>query len=458
MHYKREYPCSSEETMAFEKISVETGRTQFRKRRTRHTKLLYGFLITALIAIIIGLAVGIPLSQQTSSDPNMQTVQAVLQKYPLIDGHNDLPWQYRQYSRCKVFSVNLREDTRIQWKDSSDMYDKTFPVLPPQTDIPRLRKGMVGAQFWAVFASCASTGKDAVRIGFDQLDVIRKFTEKYDDTFELVTTAQGILDAYLIRNKIGSLIGLEGGHMIGNTLGVLRSFYALGVRYMTITHSCDTSWADNYKQDLNSTGSRRGLSVFGETVIKEMNRLGMMIDLSHVAKQTMIDAMNVSAAPVIFSHSSAFTKCQHYRNVQDDVLQLVKKNSGLVMVNFYDGYISKGCLPMNKNQSTMQDVIDHINYIKDLIGVDHVGIGADYDGVDTLPVGLEDVSKYPVLLAEMIRQGWTTDDLQKLIGANLIRVFKEVERIKESQRNISPFEDILPENEAIPGRTCYTSF
>ncbi|XP_071158247.1 dipeptidase 1-like [Mytilus edulis] len=448
--------------MEFHNLNEENSSTQAlhvskRKKKRQHV-CIYGFLIAALIGIMIGLAVGIPLAKRDSPDQNVQEAQNVLKQYPLIDGHNDLPWQYRQYVQNKVYEVNLRADTRIQWTNTTNMTSYDFPRLPPQTDIPRLKQGMVGAQFWAAFGPCSAIGKDAIRIGMDQVDVIHKFVNKYDDTFELVTTAQGILDAYLSRNRIASLIGLEGGHMISNTLGVLRSFYSLGVRYMTLTHSCDTSWAENWKQDLNRTGSRRGLSEFGKIVVKEMNRLGMIIDLAHVAKQTMIDAIKTSAAPVIFSHSSAFEKCEHYRNVQNDVLELVKNNTGLVMINFYDGYISKGCLPVNATESTMQHVIDHINYIKDFIGVDFVGIGADYDGVPTLPVGLEDVSKYPDLFAKLREGGWSTDDLKKLAGENFIRVFKDVEKVKENQKTFQPYEDFLPEEEAVPDRMCYTSF
>lgn len=450
--------------MEFHNLSEENNSTNSvralvsKKKKSRQNVCFYGFLIAALIGIMIGLAIGIPLTKRDSPDQNVQEAQNVLKQYPLIDGHNDLPWQYRQYVQNKVYEVNLREDTRIQWTNTTNMTSYDFPRLPPQTDIPRLKQGMVGAQFWAAFGPCSATGKDAIRIGMDQVDVIHKFVNKYDDTFELVTTAQGILDAYLSRNRIASLIGLEGGHMISNTLGVLRSFYSLGVRYMTLTHSCDTSWADNWKQDLNMTGSRRGLSAFGEIVVKEMNRLGMIIDLAHVAKQTMIDAIKISAAPVIFSHSSAFEKCEHYRNVQNDVLEMVKNNTGLVMVNFYDGYISKGCLPVNATESTMQHVIDHINYIKDFVGVDYVGIGADYDGVPTLPVGLEDVSKYPDLFGKLRANGWSTEDLKKLAGENFIRVFKDVEKVKEKQKTVQPYEDILPEDETVPNRMCYTSF
>ncbi|XP_062579077.1 dipeptidase 1-like, partial [Saccostrea cucullata] len=263
---------------------------------------------------------------------------------------------------------------RNTWTETLPFDDTSFPRIPSQTDIPRLRAGKVGGQFWAVFAGCNSIDKDGVRLGLDQTDVILKYTDKYDD-FQLVTTAQGITDAFNA-GKIASLIGVEGGHMIGNSLGVLRMYYRLGVRYMTLTHSCDTLWAENYKGDTMTPPPNKGLTGFGEKVVKEMNRLGMIIDLSHTSIQTQKDAMRVSRAPVIFSHSSAYALCNHARNVNDEVLNLTKENKGLVMINFYRGYIN--CTGSN---SSISEIADHIEYIKDFIGVDYVGIGADYDGV-----------------------------------------------------------------------------
>jgi membrane dipeptidase len=239
--------------------------------------------------------------------------------------------------------------------------------------------------------SCDAQYKDIVRACLDQVDVIRRMIDKYSWAFKLVTTADGIMEAFN-EGKIGSMIGVEGGHCIDSSIATLRMFYNLGARYMTITHNCDTPWADTNSQDESGPV---GLSDFGVTVIDEMNRLGMIVDLSHVSAATMREVLQVSRAPVIFSHSSAYGLCPSNRNVPDDVLQLIKEKNGLVMVNFYPNFVT--C----SNNATTSDVADHIDYIRNLIGPEYVGIGADYDGINRVPVGLEDTSKYPNLFQEL---------------------------------------------------------
>ncbi|XP_033762131.1 dipeptidase 1-like [Pecten maximus] len=437
---------------------LTSSKLEFKKGSNRD-RLILGLIIVGGLTLVIGLAVGIPLSKRAAlpgptHDPNLAFAKSFLQENPLIDGHNDLPWQYRQYAQNKVYNVSLNEDTRLQWPPGTPMTDESFPVLPPQTDIPRLQAGGVAAQWWAAFVSCAATSKDAVRQGFDQVDVIRKMTDRYPETFTLALTANDI-ETIFENGKIASLIGLEGGHMIGNTLGVLRMHYMIGVRYMTLTHSCDTDWADNYKADLNN-GVSTGLTAFGRTVVHEMNRLGMIIDVSHVSYQTMIDAIQTSEAPVIFSHSSVFSICNNYRNVKDDVLDMLKQNNGVIMINFYTGYINNAT--DHANTTTVSQVADHFDYVKDRIGIDYVGVGADYDGVKYMPLELEDVSTYPVIFAELHKRGWSIDDLKKVAGQNFLRVFKAVEEVKRSKVNLEPFEDIMNDDAYVMSHDCITSF
>ncbi|ESP01790.1 hypothetical protein LOTGIDRAFT_200091, partial [Lottia gigantea] len=405
-------------------------------------RLLIGGLIgVVVLAVIIGVAVGVPLSKRDTST-TLARAKRVLDEYPLIDGHNDLAWQYRNQANNSVNSINLDQSLQGIW-------------TPTHTDIPRIKAGKLKAQFWALYVPCSSQYKDSVRISLDQMDTIKRFNAKYPNEFRFVTSAQGILDAF-DAGKFASLVGLEGGHSIQSSLGNLRMFYDLGVRYMTVTHSCNTPWADNWKidEDNNTDTSVNGLTDFGKTVIKEMNRLGMLVDLSHVSRKTMLDALEVTKAPIIFSHSSAYEKCNHNRNVRNDVLEKTKENKGVVMVNFYSDYIN--CTPNLQPKATLSQVADHIDYIKTLIGVDYVGIGADYDGVERVPEGLEDVSTYPALFAELLNRGWTEPDLKKLAGENLIRVFKRTEEVRDEMSNTPPFEDHLPVPEQVD-HACKTS-
>ncbi|XP_053373215.1 dipeptidase 1-like isoform X2 [Mercenaria mercenaria] len=451
------------------------GNSSNTKMKTRALYTAVVILVVVVVALAIALALVATDNQQDQQDndatssgqtgggnsdwpvpdcsyavTNLDKAKCVLDSYPLVDGHNDLPYRYRKFANASVYTVDLRDDLRVVWNTSLS-----------HTDIPRLRKGKLGAQFWACYVPCASQYKDAIRLSLEQLDVIKKYVTKYPDTFQFVTTAQGILDAFKA-GKVGSMVGLEGGHSIDSSLGTLRMFYDLGVRYMTVTHSCNTPWADNWIADttnynVTKDGEKHdGLTDFGKKVILEMNRLGMLVDLSHVAKQTMIDALTIAKAPVIYSHSSAFKICNHYRNVQDDVLQMTKSNGGVVMVNFYDLYIN--CPPDNTSVATLSQVADHIDYIKNLIGVDYVAIGADYDGIPSLPKDLEDVSTYPALFAELIRRGWGMEDLQKLAGKNLVRAFMQAEKVRDEMSYMDPYEDILPENERWPQNKCRTDF
>lgn len=375
----------------------------------------------------------------------LERAKCVLESFPLIDGHNDLAERYREFLNNTVYAVDLRSDLS-QLLNTTEL----------QADIPKLLAGKLGGQFWSCWVSCGSQYKDVVRMTLDQLDVIKKFIRRYPDVFKFVSTAQGVLDAFS-EGKIASLIGLEGGHSLDSSLGVLRMYYELGIRYMTVTHSCNTPWADNWHVDeIGYNGTKvDGLTEFGKQVIREMNRLGIMVDLAHVSKKTMSDILDLSVAPVIFSHSSAFRLCNHFRNVQDDILFRTKANGGVVMVNFYDKFVV--CPPNNKPDTVMMDVADHIDYIKDLIGVDHVGIGADFNGIPSTPKGLEDVSKYPDLFAELIKRGWSDGDLQKLAGRNILRVFRAVEQIRDGLVNVPPIEDHIPPGQYV-NDSCRTDF
>lgn len=283
---------------------------------------------------------------------------SVLDEVPLVDGHNDWPYNIYRLEHNQLQNVDLNSDLTQHptWSklDSS------------HTDIPRLRRGKVGGQFWVAFVSCNSLDKDAVELTMDQIDVIRRMIDMYSDHLQFTTTSAGIWDAYE-KGKIASLIAVEGGHSIDNRLGVLRLYYDMGVRYLTLTHSCTLPWADASPIDDDPQKPKHSLTEWGKKVVFEMNRLGMMVDISHVSKDVMLDAMKVSKAPVIFSHSSAYKIKNHHRNVQDDVLVELKKNHGIIMVNFYPDFIGG---------NTMDKVIEHLNHIRDVIGTDNIGIGA----------------------------------------------------------------------------------
>jgi membrane dipeptidase len=403
--------------------------------------------IVILASVIIS---AIPLAAQTqtqASDVYLARAKRILRQTPLIDGHNDLPWRIREDSiaRGDVSKYDLRHHT------------------PGHTDFDRLKQGMIGAQFWSVYTPGEYRDSGYARVQLEQIDIARRVIARYPDRLALALSSDDIRREFK-RGKIASLIGLEGGHAIENSLGVLRAYYDLGVRYMTLTHNVTLDWAD---AALDSA-KHNGLTTFGDSVVREMNRLGMLVDLSHVSPATMSDALNVTQAPVIFSHSGARALVDVARNVPDSILRRVTANGGIVMVPFVTSFVSPAvqlyeqstrplitdlqkkygkdtaAITREINQwrathpeprATLSQVADQIDYVRKVAGVEHVGIGGDFDGITEVVEGLEDVSKYPNLFAELARRGWSDADLRKLAGENLLRVFAQAEAVaKRLQR------------------------
>merc|ERR1719347_1008298 len=299
-------------------------------------------------------------------------------------------------------------------------------------DLPRMRKGKMGGQFWSAYVSCESQFKNSIQLFMEQVDIIKQFVKRYSNDLMWATSTADIESA-AEQGKIASMIGMESGHGIGSSLPILRTFYDMGVRYMTLTHGCNTPWADAAQVESGDFPPRsNGISGFGEKVVHEMNRLGMLVDLSHVSSDVMRQVLNTTYAPVIFSHSGARSVCSHPRNVPDDVLERMPLVGGVVMVNFFTCFVIDDCTERN---ATVADVVKHINHIRRVAGVDHVGIGGDYNGIPWLPEGLEDVSKYPNIFAALIEDEefeWTDEDLGKLAGQNLIRTLRKVEEIRDN--------------------------
>jgi membrane dipeptidase len=394
-------------------------------------------------------------------DPALvERARKLLDEVPLIDGHNDLPWEYRQRAKNHLDKIDLKGDT-----------SKLDPPL--HTDIPRLRRGGVGGQFWSVYVPVDIPGAAALQAVIEQIDDVHRLAERYPDTFEIARTADDVVRIHKA-GRIASLIGMEGGHSLHNSLAALRQLYQAGARYMTITHSKNTDWADS----ATDAPKHGGLTRFGEEVVREMNRLGMLVDLSHVSPEAMRKAIAVTAAPVIFSHSSARALDDHPRNVPDDVLRLVTRNGGVVMVTFVPSFVSEEVRAWNAEEdaaearlkalypgdpdrvkrelddwrqrhpaprATLEQVADHVEHVRRVAGIEHVGIGSDFDGITSVPLGLEGVGDFPALLAELLRRGWTDEEIKKLAGLNALRVFREAERVAARLQRERPASDALIE-------------
>jgi membrane dipeptidase len=402
------------------------------------------------------LMLGLLLSTATAAPAQTpeRRVERVLAKTPIIDGHNDLPWEIR--------------DAYDFWRKPLDLESDTSRIEPRlQTDLPRMKQGGMGGQFWSVWIPADLKGDEAIRVTLEQIDIVHRMVGRYPGRLEMASTAADVRRIQKA-GRIASLIGVEGGHQIGNSPAALRQFHALGARYMTLTHSKNNDWADSATDD----PAHDGLTRFGRAIVSEMNRLGMMVDLSHVSPKAMRDALDSTKAPVIFSHSNARALMDHARNVPDDVLKRIPANGGIVMVNFFPGFLSepyrRRAAERDAEDARLRNlyagqperrsaalaawdsanpavevplgvVADHIEHIRRIAGADHVGLGGDFDGISgTAPKGLEGVEAYPALLAELARRGWSDSDLAKLAGGNILRVMERVERVAADMKDAPP--------------------
>ena len=394
---------------------------------------------TLTLAVLLAASAAAPLSAQTDSALVRRALR-LHRAVPMIDGHNDL-------------AEAVAGRFALSW-DSADIASGVPSLM---TDIPRLKAGAVGAQFWSVWISPAEAQRDALRPALEQIDLINQMVQRWPDVFERANTAADIERIHR-HHRIASLIGLEGGHFIENSLGVLREMYALGARYMTLTWNNGLAWVDANSDTVRANG----LSPFGREVIHEMNRLGMLIDLAHVSDSVMVQAMRFSEAPVIFSHSSARALTNVPRNVPDDILRMVRDNGGIVMVNFSCDFVDSVSMRFDAERSAqlrelrtrfandpaglraawqawrsanptprpaLGVLADHIDHIRDVAGIDHVGYGSDFDGISCTPQGMDDVSTFPRLTAELLRRGYSNADAKKVIGQNLLRVLRQAERV-----------------------------
>ena len=372
----------------------------------------------------------------------LAAARGLLRRHPLVDGHNDLAWEIRER-----FDLDLRR------------VDLAAPVAGTHTDLPRLRRGGIGAQFWSVYVPGTLQGDAAVATTLEQIDLVHRMIDSYPDDLELALGAEDVEGA-LARGRIASLLGAEGGHAIANSVGVLRMLHRLGVRYMTLTHNVNVAWADSATDD-PVVG---GLSAFGREVVREMHRLGMLVDLSHTAATTARDVLRIAEAPVVFSHSGARAVCDHPRNVPDDLLRRLAANGGVCMVTFVPDFVSPRCRGWTlglraemerrgldpkdagtrdamaaeyvadhpRPRATLAEVADHVEHVRRVAGIDHVGIGGDYDGTREVPEGLEDVACCPALIAELLDRGWSEDECARLSGGNVLRVLREAEAVSRS--------------------------
>jgi len=430
-------------------------------------------LLRALSAAtaLIGLLLAAPLAAAPS---DAERVARVLEQTPLIDGHNDLPWEIRTRFHSDLTAIDLAASTAslpLAGGAHAAFSSSETALAPLMTDIPRLRRGGVGGQFWSVFVDTSMQGPLAVQATLEQIDIVKGMCERYPRDFGMAYTAADVVRLHKA-HRIACLIGVEGGHQINDSLAELRAYYDDGARYMTLTHAINTAWADS----ATDNPAHHGLTAFGREVVREMNWLGMLVDLSHVSPDTMKAALRVSKAPVIFSHSSARALVDHPRDVPDDVLRLVAKNGGVVMVNFATIYVSDARRRWSADRAaeharynsppfgglyigqperaaqalkawdaahppppvTLTAVADHIDHICKVAGADHVGLGSDFDGIPDTPAGLDGVDKYPALLEELAHRGWSDADLAKLAGGNILRVLGQAEAVSARLRASRP--------------------
>ncbi len=423
-----------------------------------------------LFSLMLLLLAALPALAAPAGDDLDARLDRLVRQTPLIDGHNDLPWALRENYGADSLKVDLAAGTARLAK-------------PLQTDLPRLKAGKVGGQFWSVWIPVSIQGAPAVQTTIEQIDLVKSLAARYPANLEIAVSSADIRRIHR-QGRIASLIGIEGGHQINDSMSVLRQMYALGARYMTLTHTTNTRWADS----ATDNPAHNGLTPFGKAVVREMNRMGMLVDISHVSEKTMNDVLDVAQAPVIFSHSSARALSDHPRNVSDAVLKRVAANGGVVMVNFYPGYVSEArghwladrAAEQTRYSSppydgiyigqperaaaalkqweaahpmpavSLAELADHVDHIRKIAGIEHVGLGSDMDGVEDLPGGMTGVDGFPLLLKELMRRGWPDADLRALLGANLLRVMAGNEDFARSRSNELPSTASIEELDRVP--------